>query len=138
MREPGDLRILVREGFLGLQNLFAAHIVPLPEFIRAIEGEVPACHTVFIALHAVTVVRHHVHISPSSLDVDHVPLVVAAVFQYAGDTNLLAEEPEAVSIGHTDALQLTVLGQHLVGPRIAGFVVGNAVTDASRNLPLSL
>ena len=60
--------------------------------------------------------------------------MVASVLQHAGDASLVAEESEAVGIGHTGTVSHAVLSQHLVGPGVAGLVVGNAVTDIPRNL----
>ena len=49
------------------------------------------------------------------------------MLEHAGDPGLVAEELEAVGEGHTRAPQLAVLGQYLIGPDVAGLVVGDAV-----------
>lgn len=79
--------------------------------------------------HPIAVVGGHVHIPPAALGVDRVPLVVAPVLEETGDARLLAEELEAVRVGHTSAPEDTVLGQHFTGPDVAGLVVGDAVAD---------
>ena len=55
--------------------------------------------------------------------------MVPTVFEHARDPGLVAEELEAVGIGHAGPMSYTVLSQHLIGPSVACPVIGDAVTD---------